>query len=218
MTEFVVLNVLLHHRRTLLYAQQQRDRLWREQPQPAAGEVTVGIMGLGVLGRDAAEVLRRLGFRVRGLSRTGQPVVGVETFAITDRERFLADTEILVCVLPLTPATRGVLNLSLFRSLNRRGALGGAYLINAGRGALQKDEDILQALEEGSLAGASLDVFATEPLPAHSPLWEHPRVVITPHVAAVSDPRALIANIVAHIEQHERGMPLRNRVDRQLGY
>ena len=124
----------------------------------------------------------------------------------------------LVCLLPTTAATRGVLNLSLLRRLKRDGAAGGAYLINAGRGALQVDADILAALEEGSLTGATLDVFPTEPLPATSPLWTHPKVTITPHNAAASDPHALVANILRQIERFEAGLPLEQVLDREAGY
>ena len=131
------------------------------------------------MGRDAAEVLARLGFRLVGLSRTGKPVENVETFAMAELQTFLARTEILVCLLPLTPATHGILDLSLLRSLNRHGPLGAAYLVNAGRGGLQKEGDILLALQEEILAGASLDVFATravakrEPTLAPSPRGDH---------------------------------------------
>jgi glyoxylate/hydroxypyruvate reductase A len=218
MTEYVVLNVLMHHRRSSLYKAQQAARRWREHPQPAASAVGVGIMGLGVLGRDAAEVLARLGFRVAGLSRTGKTVPGIETFSGEQRDAFLARTEILVCLLPLTTATRGILGLPLLRRLKRDGPLGGAYLVNAGRGGLQIEADLLAALREGTLAGASLDVFATEPLPQESPLWHHPQVSITPHIAAVSDPRALVPNVLAQIERFEQGLPLKNRVDHGFGY
>jgi glyoxylate/hydroxypyruvate reductase A len=181
--------------------------------------VAVGVMGLGVLGRDAAAALSRLGFRVAGWSRTARSIAGVETFHDADGlDRFLARTEILVCLLPHTPSTEGILNLSLLRKLKRDGALGGAYLINAGRGALQIDADISAALDEGSLAAASLDVFANEPLPADSRLWAHPNITITPHNAAESDPRALLAGVLDQIARFERGEPLQNVVDRALGY
>jgi glyoxylate/hydroxypyruvate reductase A len=219
MTEHVVLHVLLHHRRLRLYERQQRERVWHEHAQPAANEVAVGILGLGVLGRDAAEVLARIGFRVASFGRTEKSVPGIETFhGQAGLDAFLARTEILVCLLPHTPATEGILNLTLLRKLKRDGALGGAYLINVGRGRLQIDADILAALEEGTLAGASLDVFPTEPLPRESPLWAHPNVVITPHNAAVSDPRALAKNVLTQIERFERGLPLEHVVDRAAGY
>jgi glyoxylate/hydroxypyruvate reductase A len=219
MSEYVALHVLIHHRRQRRYDAQQRARVWHEHEQPPASEVAVGVMGLGVLGCDAASVLRRLGFRVAGWSRTPKQLAGIELFHGPDAlEAFLRRTEILVCLLPATPATAGILNLDLFRKLRRDGAAGGAYLINAGRGALQVDADIVAALDEGILAGATLDVFPSEPLPPTSPLWSHPRVAVTPHNAAASDPRALVANILRQIERCEAGLPLQHVVDRALGY
>jgi glyoxylate/hydroxypyruvate reductase A len=219
MSEYVALHVLMHHRRQRLYDAQQRERVWHEHEQPPASAVAVGVMGLGVLGCDAAAVLRRLGFRVAGWSRTPKELPGVETFhGAEGLDAFLCRTEILVCLLPATPATAGILNLELFRRLARDGAAGGAYLINVGRGALQVDADIVAALGEGSLAGATLDVFPTEPLPATSPLWTHPKVTITPHSAAASDPGALVANILRQIERVEAGLPLEHVIDRGAGY
>lgn len=219
MTEYVVLHVLMHHRGQRRYDAQQRSRVWHEHAQPPASAVAVGVMGLGVLGRDAASALRRIGFRVAGWSRTPKELPGIETFHGDDGlADFLRRTEMLVCLLPATPATRGILNLELLRGLERDGAAGGAYLINAGRGALQVDADILAALDEGSLAGATLDVFPTEPLPAASALWTHPLVTITPHNAAASDPAALVANVLRQIERCEAGLPLEAVVDRAAGY
>jgi glyoxylate/hydroxypyruvate reductase A len=219
MTEYVVLHVLMHHRRQRRYDAQQRARIWREHAQPPASAVAVGVMGLGVLGRDAGEALRRIGFRVAGWSRTPKTLPGIETFhGDAGLDAFLRRTEILVCLLPATPATQGILGLELLRSLKRDGAAGGACLINAGRGVLQVDADILAALDEGSLAGATLDVFPTEPLPATSALWAHPQVTITPHNAATSDPAALVANVLRQIDRCEAGLPLEHVVDRAVGY
>ena len=158
MTEYVVLHTLMFHRRQRLYDAQQRERIWREHDQPAARQVSVGIMGLGELGRDAASVLRRIGFQVAGWTRTPKTVGGIEVFhGPAGLDAFLARTEILVALLPHTPATNGILNLDLFRKLKRDGALGGAYLINAGRGKLQVDADICAALDAAfSLARRSM--------------------------------------------------------------
>jgi glyoxylate/hydroxypyruvate reductase A len=219
MTEYVVWQVLHHLRRGALYARQQRERLWGEREQPAAKHVTVGIMGLGVMGRDAAEVLVRLGFPVRGWSRSPKSAPGVEVFhGAEGLEAFLAGTDILVALLPLTPETRGILGEEVFRKLRRDGPLGGPVLINAGRGGSQVESDIAEALRDGTLAGASLDVFETEPLPTDSPLWAFENLTITPHLAAVSDPNALADQIADQIEAFERGEPLKNRVDRRRGY
>jgi glyoxylate/hydroxypyruvate reductase len=219
MREYVTLHVLLHHRRHHLYLAQQRERLWRDHDQPAANEVTVGIMGLGALGSDAAATLKRIGFQVVGWSRRPKELPDIETFhGPAGLDPFLARTEILVVLLPATPATEGILRLSLFRKLKRDGALGGAYLINAGRGKLQIDADIQAALDEGSLNAASLDVFPIEPLSRESPLWSHPKVTVTPHNAAASVPRALVTNVLTHIERYEAGHPLSNVVNRDVGY
>jgi len=219
MTEYVVLHVLMHHRRQRVYDDQQRNRFWKGHDQPAASEVRVGIMGLGTIGREAADILRRIGFQVAGWSRTARADSGIETYDGADGlDKFLARTEILICLLPHTPSTDRILNLKLFRKLMRDGALGGAYLINAGRGSLQVEADILAALDEGSLAGATLDVFSVEPLAADSPLWSHPAVTVTPHNAGDLAPRALIQGILDQITRLEAGLPLRHLVDRTRGY
>jgi glyoxylate/hydroxypyruvate reductase A len=219
MTEYVVLHVLMHHRRQRRYDAQQSERIWLEHEQPPASAVAVGVMGLGVLGRDAASALCGLGFRVAGWSRTPRALPGVETFhGEKGLEAFLRRTEVLVCLLPATPATKGILRLDLLRKLERNGAAGGAFLLNAGRGALQVDADILAALDEGTLAGATLDVFPSEPPAPASPFWTHSKVTVTPHNAAASDPRTLVANIVRQIERLEAGLPLEHVIDRAAGY
>ena len=219
MSEYVAWQVLHHHRQGLAYARLQAKRRWDEQRQPAASEVTVGIMGLGVLGRDAAEVLVRLGFHVIGWSRTEKTIDGLATYhGKPGLELFLGQSDILVSLLPLTPATTGLINRSLLLRLKRDGRLGGPVLINAGRGGSQVDADIAAALADGTLAGASLDVFQDEPLPPDSPLWGLENLVITPHVAAVSSPRALARNIIEQITAFESGKPLQNLVDPARGY
>jgi glyoxylate/hydroxypyruvate reductase A len=218
-TEYVVLHVLMHHRRQRLYEAQQRDRRWQACHQPSASEVTVGIMGLGVIGREAAAALVNLGFRVAGWSRTPKSLPGIETFHGTEElDGFLRRTEILVCLLPLTRDTEAILNLALFRKLKRDGASGGAFLINAGRGQQQVDGDILAALDEGTLSGATLDVFPQEPLPPQSPLWTHPKVTVTPHNAGDISPRVFAPIVFAQIERFERGLPMDNLIDRKRGY
>lgn len=219
MTEYVVWQVLHHLRHGLAYAGYQQGREWRELDQPAARQVTVGFMGLGAIARPAADVLQRLGFPLRGWTRTPRAHGPIEMFhGPAELDAFLAGTDILVSLLPLSPETRGLIDLPLLRKLRRTGALGGPILINAGRGGSHVEADILTALQDGTLAAASLDVFASEPLPADSPLWACANLVITPHVAADSDPDALAGQIAAQIEAFERGEPLRNLVDRQRGY
>jgi len=176
-------------------------------------------MGLGVIGSNIVGALGRLGFKVVGWSRTAKNLPGVETFhAEASLDAFLARTEILVCLLPRTRDTEGILSLGLFRKLKRDGAAGGAFLINAGRGPLQIDADIVAALDEGVLEGATLDVFPQEPLPSDSPLWTHPKVTVTPHNAGDISPRVFASQIIAQIERFERGEPLDNVVDPTRGY
>ena len=218
-TEYVVLHTLRYHRRQPLYEAQQRQRLWKEHPQPAASEVAVGVMGLGVIGTEAVRVLARIGFRVAGWSTSEKLVDGVETFhGPAGLDPFLARTEILICLLPLTKTTRGILNRSLFARLKRDGAAGGAFLINAGRGRLQIEGDILAALDDGTLSGATLDVFPHEPLPPESSLWAHPKATITPHNAGDILPDILVAEVMAQVARLDRGEPLLNVVDRTRGY
>ena len=220
MSEWVVLHVLMHHRQHRLYDYQQFEKIWASDPhQPAAKDVRVGVMGLGVLGGDAAAKLKIMGFDVAGWSRTPKSLPGLETFAGADGlGPFLARTQILVCLLPLTPNTGGILDMTLFNQLARDSHFGGPILINAGRGGLQNEADIIQALEDGVLRAATLDVFETEPLPQTSDLWHHPGVTVTPHNAADSNPDAIAGFIAGAILAHQRGEPLPNTVDRKTSY
>ena len=220
MSEYVVLHCLLHLRQQPRYSAQQRARLWEDDRlQPAAREVRVGVMGLGVLGQDAARKLAVMGFDVAGWSRRARPVEGIATYAgMGGLDAFLARTDILVALLPLTPDTRGLLSRGLFARLARDGRLGGPVLVNAGRGGLQVEADILACLEDGTLRAASLDVFEAEPLAPESRLWDHPAVLVTPHNAAVSAPEAVGAGIAQQIRGLEGGLALMNVVDRGVGY
>ena len=218
MSEWVVLQCLLHLRQFKAYEAQKQKRIWRELDQPEAREVTVGIMGLGVLGADAASKLKTLGFDVVGWSRRKKAIDGIETFDAAGLDDFLARTDILVGLLPLTAETRGLFNAGLFAKLRRDGALGAPIFVNAGRGGSQVEADILAALDSGVLGGASLDVFEQEPLPLESRLWTHEKVFMTPHAAAASDVRALFAHVGRQIERLESGQALENVVDRQAGY
>lgn len=219
MTEYVAWRVLDHHRQGALYREQQRQRVWSEAAQQPANETSVGIMGIGELGSVVARALLSLGFQVRGWSRRPKVLDGVTTFDGGDGlPAFLGGTDILVVLLPLTPETTGIVNYELLRQLRRTGGPGGAILINAGRGRLQSDADILQALDDGTLKEASLDVFEVEPLPRSSPMWTHPKVFVTPHAAATSDPRHLVPPMLAQMDAFDRGEPLQNMVDRQAGY
>ena len=217
MSEYVVLQVLIHHRHQRAYDESQNHREWRPLSQRAAAQVRVGVMGLGVLGQDAATKLHTLGFQVAGWSRTPKNLEGIDCFTgDSELTPFLNRSEILVCLLPVTKHTRGILNRGLFEAL-AKGEIG-PVLINAGRGALQVEEDILAALEAGTLRAATLDTFVREPLPPESPLWSHPRIAVTPHIAAASDPGAIAAYVIGQIRRFEAGDGLENLVDPERGY
>lgn len=219
MTEYVVWRVMDHHRQGSTYRDQQPKKIWHEPSQPTTADVSVGIMGLGELGRAAAAALLGLGFKVNGWTRTPRQVEGVTCFAgDAGLPAFLAATDILVALLPHTPATEGIVDYDLLSGLRQDGPLGGPVYINAGRGKLQKEADILRALDDGRLKEASIDVFEIEPLPQESPLWLHPRVFITPHAAATSDPTHLVPFILRQIGRMEQGEQLEHLVDVKAGY
>src|ERR1700723_501700 len=219
MTEYVVLHVLMHHRQELYLRACQREKRWAPKVQWPASAISVGVMGPGTLGSDAAKALQHLGFRVSGWSRNAKDIGGVECFHGNDQiDTFLRRTDILVCLLPLTPDTRHILNRGLFARLNRNSLLGAPVLINAGRGALQNEADILACLNDGKVGGASLAVYATEPLPADSRFWTHPKVVLTPHNAADTDADEISKYVAHQIERFEAGGALENVVDPARGY
>jgi glyoxylate/hydroxypyruvate reductase A len=218
MTEWIVLQCLLHLRDVLGHLRNQRERIWGKQVSPEARDVTVGIMGLGVLGMDAAEKLNTLGFNVIGWSRSEKRIEGMETFAAGEMDAFLSKTDILVGLLPLTPETKGIYNASLFGKLRNGGALGRPVFINAGRGGSQVQADIVAAVEANVLGGVSLDVFEVEPLSSDDPLWGLENVVLTPHDAAVSEEYSLMRHVEAQIVRFERGEALEYLVDRARGY
>lgn len=217
MVQYVTLHVLWHHRRMSEFLAQQREKVWKYLPEPAPHETRVGIMGLGQMGTASARALVHLGFQVRSWTRTPRSMQGVTGFSGPDGlAPFLAETDILACVLPLTSETRGILNGKLIAGLCTKGRhprLPGPAIINAGRGGLQVEADIVAALESGALYAASLDVFEKEPLPVESPLWSHPRVVITPHNAAESEAYAIVRYMLRQMKAHSEGRPLENIVD-----
>jgi glyoxylate/hydroxypyruvate reductase len=219
MAEYVVLHVLMHHRQEPYLRTCQREKRWQPRFQWPASAIAVGIMGLGTLGANAAEVLARIGFRVSGWSRTPKRIDGIECFHGQQQlGAFLQRTDILVCLLPLSPDTRHILDRGLFAKLKPNSPLGAPVLINAGRGGLQNEADILACLDDGTLGAASLDVFADEPLPADSPFWTHPKIVLTPHNAADTDPDEISKYVARQIERFEAGGALENVVDRARGY
>ena len=214
MTEFVVMSVLHHHRFMVDYRIQQQAHEWREVLQVAAKDRRVGIMGLGQLGQDAATKLRGFGFNLLGWSRGEKKLPGVTSFYGADQlDAFLRDCQILVCLLPLTPETRGILNSRSFAKLPR-----GAAVINVGRGQQLVEADLVAALNSGHVSGATLDVFEEEPLPKDSPLWDHPRVVMTPHIASMTITDSAAQAVINGIRRQRAGEPLEHVFDFERGY
>jgi glyoxylate/hydroxypyruvate reductase A len=214
MEHYVLWQVLELHRDFRALALAQREVRWIDQTYPAPWDRKVGVMGLGSLGDAVARKLKRFGFATRGWSRSAKTIDGVTVFSGTDRiADFLDGLEILVCLLPLTPETQGILNADVFRRLAP-----GAGLINIGRGAQLNEADLLAALESGQIGGASLDVFHTEPLPPEHPFWRHPRILVTPHLAADVDPESSALAIRQQIERCEAGQAPEHLADRKRGY
>lgn len=218
MSEWVVMNCLMHLRQQRRYETQARSHLWEDLTQPEAADITVGVMGLGVLGLDALRKLQVMGFRTVGWSRSKKEIEGVETFDAGGLDSFLCKTDFLVGLLPLTAETRGIFNTALFSKLGRNGPFGAPVFINGGRGGSQVGGDVAEALRSGLLHGASLDVFEQEPLAEDSPFWDMDNVYVTPHVAASSEVRALFRHVEEQIGRHESGQPLQHLVDRKAGY
>lgn len=214
MTEYVIYQVLRFHRRMPDYEAQRARREWRELRQIRPSERRIGIMGLGVLGQDAAEKLCALDFDVAGWSRSEKKIPGVQSFLGKGAfDAFLERTDILVCMLPLTPETEGVINTESLARLPQ-----GAHVINVGRGPHVVEQDLLAALDSGHIAGAALDVFHTEPLPADHPFWTHPRITMTPHVASLTNPETAARVIADNIARCESGGRPENVVDFSRGY
>jgi glyoxylate/hydroxypyruvate reductase A len=214
MSEYVVLQVLRLHRCDLNYQAQQRTRIWRELPQQNAGERPVGILGFGEIGRDAARKLKGLGFPVSGWTRLPRRVAGFSTHDGTEGlPRLLAGAAILVCLLPLTGETEGILNAANFGLMPC-----GAGLVNAGRGGHLVEADLIPALDSGQLSAAALDVFRDEPLPPEHPFWRHERILVTPHIAGITNPLTAAPIVLDNIRRFEAGRPLLHRVDPSRGY
>jgi glyoxylate/hydroxypyruvate reductase A len=214
MVEYATLAVLAVHRHWPAYVAQQREGRWQTLPIRTAATRSVGVMGLGVLGKAVIEKLRGFGFRCAAWSRSRRDLQGVECYeGLESLPAFLSRTDILVCLLPLTQATRGILNQRVFDALPK-----GAAVVNVARGAHVVTEDLLRALETGQVSAAILDVTDPEPLPERHPLWTHPRVIITPHVASQSQPESSAQAVLENVRRHRRGEPLVGLVDRSRGY
>ncbi|WJD89754.1 glyoxylate/hydroxypyruvate reductase GhrA [Serratia marcescens] len=214
MQEYALSYVLRYFRRFDEYQALQQRQEWQPLDPHSLDDFTIGILGAGVLGQSVARKLTEFGFSVRCWSRSAKQIDGVQSFAgEAQRGAFLDGVKLLINLLPNTPETVGILNRELFAQLRP-----GAYLINIARGAHLVEADLLAALEQGQLAAATLDVFAREPLPQDHPFWRHPRVTITPHIAAITLPQQAMDQIAANIRTLEAGHAPAGVVDRQRGY
>ena len=212
MREFVLAQCLSTIKNLNTFSRKQPH--WDRLPYRRVSGVTVGIMGLGVLGQAVGELLNKVGFKVTGWSHSNKDLEFVKSY-IGEKElnKFLSTAEILVCLLPLTEETKGILNKALFFELPD-----GAYLINVARGGHLNETDLLEALHSGKLSGASLDVFDQEPLPKNHPFWKEPNLFITPHVASVSSPESIVPQVVENYNRLQEGKELLNTVSRKRGY
>jgi glyoxylate/hydroxypyruvate reductase A len=214
MAEFCVLTALRYHRNIDVHERNSRTKKWEYIIPRPAEQRTVGMLGLGALGGAGAKLLKTIGFKVCGWSRAPKKIEGVECFSGPDGlYRMAAKTSIVICLLPLTPETQGILNKKLFDAMPQ-----GSFLVNLGRGGHLREADLLAALESGRLAGATLDVFNTEPLPDDHPFWSHPKILVTPHVASTGGADTAAALVVENIRRARAGKPLINQVDRAKGY
>lgn len=214
MQEYAVSQVLHWFRRFDDYQAQKNESVWRPLAEYSREEFTIGIMGAGVLGAKVAESLQAWGFPLRCWSRSRKSWPGVESFAGEEElAAFLSQTRVLINLLPNTAETVGIIHAGLLAQLQD-----GAYVLNLARGVHVNEDDLLSALESGKLKGAMLDVFSREPLPKESPLWKHPRVAMTPHIAAVTRPAEAVKFISHTILQLENGEPVTGQVDRERGY
>jgi glyoxylate/hydroxypyruvate reductase A len=214
MAEFVCHALIRHFRELDVYEQESRAGRWAFRKPRRREEFPVGIMGLGVLGERVAAAVRHFEFPVRGWSRTPKDIDGVQCYAGHEQfDAFLGATRVLVCLLPLTRETEGIINRSTLAQLRP-----GAYVISVARGAHLVDEDLVEMLDSGHVAGATLDVFRTEPLPAGHPFWTHPKITVTPHTSARTLRDETISQIVDKMRRLERGEPVAGVVDRERGY
>lgn len=210
-----VLQMMMNYLRNFKDIQRaQEENRWAHGLYRRLSDVSVGIMGIGELGIYSAELLRDMGCKVNGWSRTPKEINGVTTFAgDQEMDEFLSKSEVVVCLLPLTNETTGILNKELFNKMPQ-----GGYIINVARGQHLVDEDLIDAIDSGKLSGAALDVFHKEPLPTNHPFWQHSKITITPHVASFTKPEAVIPKLVDNFNRMRNGDPLVNAVDLQKGY
>ena len=214
MYEFALAVIMNRMKNLGLFRENQQQKIWKKKRYQRIADARVGVMGTGIIGNHVAENLAKVGFSVSGWSRSeGQPTPCKKYFGQNQLEAFLNNTDILISLLPLTPETRGILNKNTLGMLPA-----GAWVVNLGRGPLLVDEDLINLLDSGHLAGANLDVFHREPLPEDHPFWLHPKVNITPHIASLTDPESVAPQIIENYRRTLQNQPLLNPVDRKKGY
>ncbi len=214
MSEHVLAVIFSHLKNLDTYKLQQTQGIWKPKNYHRISDFTVGIMGLGELGGVLANDLVRFGFKVQGWANSHKSIPKVKTFAGDDElSEFLSSSEILVCLLPLTEKTTGILNTSLFKKLPKN-----AFVINVARGGHLVDDDLIEMLDNGHLSGAGLDVYHEEPLPTSHPFWQHEKVHMTPHYASVSDPKFVVPQIVENYRRLQDAKEVLNEISRDKGY
>lgn len=214
MKEYVLGAIINIQRNFVNYIRQRDKGKWQAHDHPLAVDLGVGVMGLGELGRPVAQLLSQVGYQVSGWSRSKKEMKNVHTFAgPDDLNPFLNETQILVCLLPLTEKTEGILNLDVFKQLKKS-----AWVINVARGEHLVDEDLIYALDSNILQGAWLDVFSEEPLPDKHPFWNRSNIIITPHIASITQPSEVAEQVVGNYKRALSGMEVKYKIDREMGY
>ena len=213
MAEYVLQAVLAYRQHTTRYTDQKREAFWDKHKLIPKEDSVIGILGLGEMGLSIADLLILNGYKVNGWSRSKKDVEGITSFSENELGDFLNSSNILICALPLTDKTHSILDLELFKKLKEPG-----YLINVGRGQHLIEEDLIYAIDTGVLAGAWLDVFEEEPLPSNHLFWNRPKIMITPHIAAVTDPKEAAEQIIENYKRSLSGMEMVNSVEKEKGY
>lgn len=214
MCEYATFAVLSLHRDMLRYRQQQMARCWQAHLLQPAAKRRVGVMGLGTQAQQILATLQPFGFALSGWARSEHRIAGVDCFAGAEQlPAFLGQCDIVLCVLPLTEQTKGILNRQLFQHLPK-----GAALVNMGRGGHLVEEDLLEALASGQISAAVLDVLQQEPAAPDHPFWQHPQILLTPHIAAMTQPESAFSVLLENIRRHQRGESMLGQVDRERSY
>lgn len=213
MAEYLLQAVLAYRQHTTRYTDQKREAFWDKHKLIPKEDSVIGILGLGEMGLSIADLLILNGYKVNGWSRSKKDVEGITSFTENELSDFLNSSNILICALPLTDKTHSILDLELFKKLKEP-----RYLINVGRGQHLIEEDLIYAIDTGVLAGAWLDVFEEEPLPSNHLFWNRPKIMITPHIAAITDPKEAAEQIIENYKRSLSGMEMVNSVEKEKGY